>query len=129
MGVHTKYKILVYAFPKGTPGVRGGTSGCVIKYDDQNLDLANQTEWTKYHVPHVSGYIEEMAHNFVEASGARFTSEMVGWSISTNVCGIVAPNPIYQSGLVETRRGQEETYRRYVERYGLEPNGPVVFDT
>jgi hypothetical protein len=42
VGVHTKYKILVYAYPKGTPGVRGGTSGCVIKYTDENLDLASQ---------------------------------------------------------------------------------------
>src|SRR5206468_11300552 len=38
VGVHTKYKLLVYAYPKGTPGVRGGTAGCVIKYTDENLD-------------------------------------------------------------------------------------------
>src|SRR5439155_18548078 len=70
VGVHTKYKMLLYAYPKGTPGVRGGTSGCIIKYTDENLVLTNQPEWKRYHLPHVSGYIEEMAHNFVHATGA-----------------------------------------------------------
>src|SRR5256714_15487984 len=104
VGVHTKYKIIVYAYPKGTPGVRGGTSGCVIKYTDENLDLANQPEWKRYHVPHVSGYIEEMAHNFVHAAGAEFGWEMIGWTISTKVCQKVAPNPIHKQSLAETQQ-------------------------
>ncbi len=114
VGVHTKYKILIYAWPKGTPGVRGGTSGCVIKYSDENLYLMNQSEWTKHRVPHVSGYIEEMAHNFVHATGAEFGWEMIGWSISTKVCQKVAPNPIYQQSLAETERGQDETWQAYM---------------
>lgn len=113
VGVHTKYRILVYAFPKGFPGVRGGTSGCVIKYTDENLVLENQAEWKEYHVPHVSGYIEEMAHNFVWATGAEFGWEMIGWSLSAKVSEIVAPNPIHQRDLAQTRQGQEQTYRRY----------------
>lgn len=114
VGVHTKYKILVYAYPKGTPGVRGGTSGCVIKYTDENLELANQSEWKQYHVPHVSGYIEEMAHNFVHATGAEFGWEMIGWTISTRVCQKIAPNPIYQHSLTETQQSQDQTYQRYM---------------
>ena len=115
VGVHTKYKILIYAWPKGTPGVRGGTAGCVIKYTDENLYLVNQSEWTKYHVPHVSGYVEEMAHNFVHATGAEFGWEMLGWSISAKVCQKIAPNPIYQQSLSETQRGQDETWQAYMK--------------
>lgn len=114
VGVHTKYKILVYAYPKGTPGVRGGTSGCVIKYTDENLDLANQSEWKQYRVPHVSGYIEEMAHNFVHAAGAEFGWEMIGWTISVKVCQKVAPNPIHQQQVAETQHNQDLTYQRYM---------------
>ena len=114
VGVHTKYKILVYAYPKGTPGVRGGTSGCVIKYTDENLDLANQSEWKQHRIPHVSGYIEEMAHNFVHAAGAEFGWEMIGWTISVKVCQKVAPNPIHQREVVETQHNQDLTCQRYM---------------
>ena len=114
VGAHTKYKILIYAWPRGTPGVRGGTSGCVIKYTDENLYLINQSEWTKHHVPHVSGYIEEMAHNFVHATGAEFGWEMLGWSISAKVCQKIAPNPIYLQNLSDTQRGQDETWQAYI---------------
>jgi hypothetical protein len=75
----------------------------------------NQSEWTKYHVPHVSGYIEEMAHNFVHATGAEFGWEMLGWSISAKVCQKIAPNPIYQQSLSDTQRGQEETWQAYMK--------------
>lgn len=114
VGVHTKYKMLVYAFPKGFPGVRGGTSGCVIKYTDENLELERQEEWTHYHVPHVCGYIEEMAHNFVAASKARFTSEMVGWSISVGVSRTIARNALHDKNVAQTHKSQEETYRQYL---------------
>ncbi len=114
VGVHTKYKILVYAYPRGTPGVRGGTSGCIIKYTDENLDLAGQSEWRQYRVPHVSGYIEEMAHNFVHATGAEFGWEMIGWTIGAKVCQKVASNPIYQRQLAETQHNQDLTYQRYM---------------
>ena len=114
VGVHTRYKIFVYAYPKGFPGVRGGTSGCVIRYTDENLDLKRHAEWKQYRVPHVSGYIEEMAHNFVDAAGAEFGWEMIGWSIGARVSNIVAPNPIHKRKVIQTRRGQFRTYRRYL---------------
>ena len=114
VGVHTRYKIVVYAYPKGFPGVRGGTSGCVIRYTDENLDLKRHAEWKRYRVPHVSGYIEEMAHNFVHAAGAEFGWEMIGWTIGAKVSSIVAPNPIHKRQVGQTRQGQRRTYRRYM---------------
>lgn len=39
VSVDTEYVIVVYNFPKGHPDVTGGTSNCVIRYDDSNLRL------------------------------------------------------------------------------------------
>jgi len=80
VGVHTKYKIVVYHLPMGW----GGTSECVIEYDYSNLDLEKFDEWRRYKVPHVSGYVEEMAHNFVHA-------EMQGSTSGTSTATSVAP--------------------------------------
>jgi len=113
VGVHTKYKIVVYPLPKSNPLCFGGTSECTIWHSDENLDFESVQEWTRYHVPHVSGYIEEMAHNFVAASLAQFGWEMTGWSISKIVSEKVAANPIHRRSLVNTRRGQAETFVRY----------------
>ena len=51
VGVHTEYKIAVYAFPKRNPRGWGGTSLCSIEYDESNLDLEQCPEWTTYHRP------------------------------------------------------------------------------
>lgn len=115
VGTHTNYKMTVYAFPKGNPNGWGGTSECSIEYDDCNLDLANQPEWTQAKVPHVSGYIEEMAHNFVSATKAQFGWEMVGWSIGAEVSQKVAGNPILAADLRRTRDGQEQTFIQYMK--------------
>lgn len=114
VGAHTNYKMVVYAFPKGNPNGWGGTSECSIEYDDSNLELERQPEWTQYRVPHVSGYIEEMAHNFVSATRAQFGWEMIGWSLGTEVSLKVAGNPILETNVQSTRRGQEQTFSRYV---------------
>jgi hypothetical protein len=109
VGQPTKYKIVVYHLPKGW----GGTSECVIEYDYSNLDLASSEEWRKHKVPHVSGYIEEMAHNFVSSTKAQFGWEMVGWSLGVKVTKKVAGNPIFDRAVQETRKTQAETYARY----------------
>jgi hypothetical protein len=114
VGTHTKYKIAVIAYPKGNPHGWGGTSECKIEYDDSNLDLASQPEWVRHKVPHVSGYIEEMAHNFVDATKAQFGWEMVGWSIGAEVSQKVAGNPIFAANLKATREGQKRTFDQYV---------------
>lgn len=112
-GIHTKYKIVVYHFPKGNPNAFGGTSECAIYYDDSNLDLAASAEWTRHRVPHLAGYIEEMAHNFDDATHEEFGWETIGWTVGTRVCQKVAGNPILERQLAQTRRAQSETFARY----------------
>jgi len=113
-GVDTEFIIVIYNFPKGHPDAWGGTSNCAIWYDDSNLHLDRQEEWNNYGVPHVSGYIEEMAHNFVSATKAQFGWEEVGWSLGARVSARVAGNPYLAQSLAQTRREQENTFRRYI---------------
>jgi hypothetical protein len=113
-GVDTEYIMVVYNFPKGHEDAFGGTSNCTIWYDDSNLELDQHEEWRKHQVPHVSGYIEEMAHNFDAGLHAMFGWEMVGWNLGIQATKRVADNPIFEQDLASTRRGQAETYRRYV---------------
>lgn len=112
-GIPTEYIIVVYNFPKGHKEAFGGTSNCVIYYDDSNLRLDSFEEWTTYKVPHVSGYIEEMAHNFVHASKVQFGWEMVGWSIGVETIKKVSLNPVFLTNLKQTRQGQMKTFQRY----------------
>jgi hypothetical protein len=114
VGVHTDYRIAVYAFPGGNPNGWGGTSECSIEYDDGNLNFARQPEWVKHGVPHVSGYIEEIAHNFVHATKAQFGWEMIGWSLGAQVSQEVAGNPILAADIHSAREGQERTFVQYV---------------
>jgi len=104
-GVYTEYKMVVYHFPQNHPDIFGGTSSCTIWYGYENLELEHDKEWKQYGVPHVCGYIEEMAHNFVHASGAHFGWEMIGWTISTKITTKVADNPIQKKGC----RGPEKS--------------------
>lgn len=114
VGVHTPYKIVVYHFPENHRDARGGTSNCVIWYSYKNLDPKSWEEWRRYKVPHVCGYIEEMAHNFVSASGTQFGWEMIGWSIGVRATEQVAPNPVFARQVAGTRRNQAKTFGRYV---------------
>ena len=114
IGIHTRFRIVVYHFPETSPSFSGGTSNCTIRYGYRNLDLAGDPEWKTYRVPHVSGYIEEMAHNFVDASGVQFGWEMVGWIVGSKTSLAVAPNPLLRQALQSTRAGQAMTFQRYV---------------
>jgi hypothetical protein len=116
VGVHTKYKVVVYAFPENSRHATGGTSECSINYSDKNLNLERFDEWKLHKVPHLSGYIEEMAHNFVSATGAQFGWEMVGWSIGIKVAQKVAGNPTLTRQVEDTRRKQLKTFRRYMQQ-------------
>ena len=109
VGQHTKYKIVVYHLPKGW----GGTGECVIEYDYANLDFEKSEEWRRHRLPHVSGYIEEMAHNFVSGTKAQFGWEMIGWSIGVKATTRVANNPLFQRQVQETRKQQAQTFARY----------------
>lgn len=112
-GIDTEYIIVVYNFPKGHKEAIGGTSNCVLYYDDSNLRLNDSEEWKKHKVPHVCGYIEKMAHNFVHAAKVQFGWEAVGWSISVQATEIVAPNPIFLRSIQQARLEQLQTYRQY----------------
>lgn len=114
VGRHPRFKIIVYHFPEGNPYARGGTSNCAIWYSYKNLSLETQEEWNQHHVPHVSGYIEEMAHNFVAATYATFGWEAIGAILGEKTTEKVAGNPILALHNRETRDLQAQTFNRYV---------------
>ena len=113
VGMHPEYKLVVYHFPENNEHGWGGTSNCTIWYSYKNLDLESQKEWTQYKVPHLSGYIEEMAHNFDGNAGAQFGWEMIGWNLGVKVTKKVARNPIFTRQIKQTRTVQKETFQRY----------------
>lgn len=112
-GRHTEYKVVIYHFPENNEYGWGGTHNCEIGYSYKNLDLSLQKEWKLYKVPHVSGYIEEMAHSFVHAAKVQFGWEMVGWSIGIQATRKVANNPIFLKNLKDTRNSQRTTFSNY----------------
>jgi hypothetical protein len=87
----------------------------VIRYGYDSLDLSRQEEWTSHKVPHVAGYIEEMAHNFVDAARLQFGWEMIGWTLGVKVAQKVAGNPVLAREVAGTRKVQAETFQRYVK--------------
>lgn len=121
-GIHTNYKFAVCAFPKGNSQGWGGTSDCCIEYSEENLDLQKQEEWREYQIPHVSGYIEEMAHSFTGAARTQFGWEMIGWSLGMEAAVKVAGTPKLESSIRATRQEQEATYSRYVRNGFVYPN-------
>ena len=112
-GVHTRWKITVYHFPEGHPMAAGGTSNCVIRYGYNNLALETQDEWTSHRVPHVSGYIEEMSHNFRDVIKCEFGWEAMGWILGVHTSAAVARNPVHSRQIAETCATQESTRGRY----------------
>jgi hypothetical protein len=125
VGVHTKYRIVVYHFPDGSPMAEGGTSECVIRYSFSNLALETQPEWTSHRVPHVAGYIEEMAHNFVDSARAQFGWEAMGWTLGVKTADVVAGNPIHTAKVSEVLAADAATYRQYRSiGYALPKNLP-----
>lgn len=121
-GIDTEYIMTVYHFPPGNEEGWGGTANCEIQYGYDNLYLDRQEEWTKHRVPHVSGYIEEMAHSFVGTFHLQFGWEMVGWSLGVAAIQKVADNPIFEASLQSTRQGQKDTYNRYMAAGGVLPS-------
>ena len=111
VGMDTEYKLVIYHFPRGNPNGWGGTSDCTIWYSFDNLDFESQEEWTKHGIPHVSGYVEEMSHNF--APLVTFGWEMVGWHVSRVIMEKLAGNPIFAEQIASTRRTQVETFGQY----------------
>jgi len=115
VGVHPEYKLVVYHFPENNEHAKGGTSNCTIWYSYRNLELELQKEWTQCSVPHLWGYIEEMAHNFDGAAGAQFGWEMIGWNLGIKATQTVAGYYIQARQIKQTRAVQRETFQRYIK--------------
>jgi len=115
VGSHPEYKLVIYHFPENNEHGWGGTSNCTIWYSYKNLEFESQKEWTQYKVPHLSGYIEEMAHNFDGATSAQFGWEMIGWNLGIKATKKVAGNPILTEQVNQTRLVQRETFQRYIK--------------
>ena len=115
VGVYPEYKLVVYHFPEKNEYAWGGTSECSIWYSYKNLDLESQEEWKQYQIPHLSGYIEEMAHNFCSAAGAQFGWETIGWNLGIKATKKVAGDPILTRQINQTRAEQKETFQRYIK--------------
>lgn len=111
VGMHTDYRIIVYHFPEGNPHHKGGTSECTIWYGYPNLEFESHSEWRNHHMPHVSGYIEEMGHNFTKL--VTFGWEMTGWHIARVVCTKVAGNHTLKEHFENARRKQAQTFAAY----------------
>ncbi len=115
VGSYPEYKMIIYHFPENNEHGWGGTSNCTIWYSYENLEFESQKEWTQYNVPHLSGHIEEMAHNFVSAAGAQFGWEMIGWNLGIKVTRKVAGNPILTRYIKQTRFDQRDAFNRYIK--------------
>jgi hypothetical protein len=112
-GVHTEYIMAIYNLPEGHKDAFGGTKNCSIYYGDRNLRMDEHEEWQRFRIPHVSGYIEEMGHNFVDRTGVQFGWEMVGWSIGIQASTKVAGNRLFAESVANTRSNQLDTFERY----------------
>lgn len=115
-GIDTPHKIVIQSLAPNHPYTFGGTTTDynVIKYGYTSLELARQEEWVKYRMPHVSGYLEEMAHNFAHAAHSHFGSEAVGWSLGVKVTDLVAPNPHHTQSVADLRRQDADFLKKYV---------------
>lgn len=122
VGLHTEYKIVIYHFPPKDEHGWGGTSNCTIWYSYDNLNFESHKEWTQHKVPHLVGYIEEMAHNFDGHAGAQFGWEMVGWNLGVTVTKKIANNPILRKNLADTRATQKKTFQQYLKNGHVFPS-------
>lgn len=96
-GYKLPYKLSVEHYPRESEYWSGGTRGIgTIEYDYTNLE-GNSPEWTKYEVPHVVGYYEEMAHNFIWQIGAPGFYETLGMMTGVETALRAAWNPHVQA--------------------------------
>jgi hypothetical protein len=124
-------KFSVEQYPEG-PYAWGGTDAAgTIRYGYGNL-IDDTTEWNQYHVPHVIGYYEEMAHCFARDFGLRDDCgsvgfyETLGLMIAGRTALIAAWNPYVESGNKYTYQICAETTAYYLDHDtgppGVTPN-------
>ena len=117
IGMHTNYKLVVYASPQWSPHCWGGTAtgATLIPYSYGLLDLDNQEEWKRHRVPRLVGLFEEMGHDFTLGLGTRFGGEAIGMYLSGKVAMQVTGNPYTRDRRQRGRKTLQETMRRYIE--------------
>jgi hypothetical protein len=115
-------KFSVEHYPEGSPYATGGTGALGgITYSYSNL-VDNTPEWNQYGIPHVSGYFEEMAHNFRFDIGPGFGFyEALGMMIGGEVALRVAWNPHIQQLADDGYRAFAATTAYYLEHNTGEP--------
>jgi len=130
-GAEPSFRISVEHYPNGHPRNRGGTSDCVILYGFKNIGWMDDNARK---IPHVSGYIEEMAHNFDGACGVMgWLYEAFGNYTANAITLKVAPYPEIEKYLQSGRYGLQrdaETFDYYMTHgFKLPPDVPQnLFD-
>ncbi len=117
IGMHTNYKLVVYASPRWSPHCWGGTAtgATLIPYGYNLLDLETQEQWKRHRVPRLIGLFEEMGHDFTLGLGTRFGGEAIGMYLSGKVTMEVTGNPYSRDRRERGRKALKETMRRYIE--------------
>jgi hypothetical protein len=130
-GAEPSFRISVEHYPNGHPRNKGGTSDCVIFYGFENIGRMDDNARK---IPHVSGYIEEMAHNFDGACGVMgWLYEAFGNYTANAITLKVAPYPEIEKYLQSGRYGLQrdaETFDYYMTHgFKLPPDVPQnLFD-
>jgi hypothetical protein len=118
-GQHTRYKIVVFAFPPECIYNYGGMSQttCAIYYSFSLLDLVSEDNpfLKKYGVPRIAGVASEMGHAFNGGSGVCFGMEAHGDRISKYVVSKVAPDPRAAEQKRKMIEQMPDTVKRYIE--------------
>ncbi|MHC4404182.1 MAG: hypothetical protein ACYTG0_31395 [Planctomycetota bacterium] len=118
-GVHTRYKVVVLAFPRECIHCFGGMSQetCAIYYSFGLLDLMREDNpfLKQYGVPRIDGVVSEMGHAFNGGSGVCFGMEADGVCISQYVVGKVAPDPRVPEQKRKMIEQMPDTVKRYIE--------------
>lgn len=118
-GQHTRYKVVVFAFPPECIYNFGGMSQktCGIYYSFDLLDLVSEDNpfLKKYGVPRIRGVASEMGHAFNGGSGVCFGMEADGDRISMYVVSKVAADPRAAEQKRKMIEQMPDTVKRYIE--------------
>jgi hypothetical protein len=117
-GTHTRYKIVVFAFPPECIHSLGGMDqkSCAIYYSYGLIDLVSSDNpfLRKYGVPRIGGVVSEMGHAFNGGSGVCFGMEADGDCISQYVVGKVAQDPRVPERRRKMIAEMPDTVKRYI---------------
>jgi len=132
-GVHTRYKLVLFATPHGCTYSTGGTFPRVsiipYGYDTIDPNARQQEMWREHGVPRIRGIAEEMGHCFTMGGpGVGFGGEALGVFVCYRVIRIAAPYPGIEDPYAEGG-GNRQTVADYIANgYRLpdKPNYPPV---